>query len=159
MVSDDPSNWSLGDMKDRIGALDEGKGYREDARGLLKLFCAQAQKPPLSRAPTFEEPLLSYVVSALSVYLNGEAPTLDHAFGLKQRGRPRRRSTTERNERIASAVATRMQVHNETLEVAAEEVSKQFGVHESDVRNFYAEHKSLAQVTAEFAKSYRSGDR
>lgn len=152
MANDDPNNWSLGDIKYRIGALDEDAGYREDARGLLELFCAQAQKPPLSRAPTFEEPLLSYVVTALSVYLNGEAPTLDHAFGLKRRGRPRSRSTTKRNERIASEVAVRMLLHNETLEVAAEEVSKQFGVHESDVRNFYAEHKSLAQVAAELAR-------
>ncbi len=146
MSDDDPNNWSLGDIKDRIGALDEGAGYREDARGLLKLFC--------SRAPTFEEPLLAYVVAALSVYLNNEVPTLDHAFGLKPRGRPSSRSITERNERIATEVAIRMLLHNQTLDNAAEDVAKQFGVHESDVRNFYAKHKRSAQDFADFVRQY-----
>jgi len=154
MSDDDPNNWSLGDIKDRIGALDEGANYREDARGLLKLFCSQVNKPPRSRAPTFDEPLLAYVVAAFSVYLNGEVPTLDHAFGLKPRGRPSSRSITERNERIATEVAIRMLLHNQTLDKAAEDVAKQFGVHESDVRNFYAKHKRSAQDFADFVRQY-----
>lgn len=154
MSDEDTDDWGPGEITERAQSLLDGQGYPEDVPKLLELFCSP---PPVSheliegvgvvaRHEGVTEALHDYVIAAFGAYLSGEANSLDHAFGLKQRGRPRRRETLERNERIACMVALRMRKHGEALFDAALSVSEQFGVHESDVQNFYAEHKETAET-------------
>lgn len=153
MSDDDPDDWGPSEIPHRVNLIFEGKAYDGDVHKLLEVFCSQTKEP----GQPLDEHLLGYVVSAFSDYLNGDAPTLDHAFGLRQRGRPRSRTAVDRQERIACAVATQMLCHGKGLDEATAIVKEQYGVSESHARDLYVEHKDLAVAAAKIAKLFLSG--
>lgn len=146
MSDNKPRDWDVNDLRESTSRLlYEGTGYPEDVSQLLSLFCEQ-----IVQSPDVSEPLRDYVVGAFRAWLSGNARTLDQAFGLGRRGRPRLRATAQRNERIACTVALQMHEHGQTLEQAAADVAEWFKVHESDVKNVYADHRGLAIAAARF---------
>jgi len=77
MSDDDPNDWGPSEIPYRVNLIYEGKAYEGDVHKLLELFCSQIREP----GRPLDERLLDYVTSAFRDYLNGNARTLDHAFG------------------------------------------------------------------------------
>jgi hypothetical protein len=77
--------------------------------------------------------------------LAAQGGSLDKLLGLnRSKGRQPKQETLDKHFGIAVAVAQRMGA-GETLEKAAEEVGKQFGMYESRVQDAYAKYKSDAE--------------
>ncbi|HET8701443.1 MAG TPA: hypothetical protein VFL97_07235 [Nitrococcus sp.] len=142
--------WGPSDIIDSVYRFRyEGTGYWEDVPKLLALFCEQFAQSPAA----VDDALREYVLWALRRWLSGEAESLDKAFGLGERKRPRERRTEDRRTRIATAVAARMR-QGETLDPASEAVGEQFFMSGGAVRNIYSERKDTAHGLAELSEHF-----
>lgn len=141
--------WGESDIHERASNLLEGGGYPEDVPKLLALFCEQMRLSRESGA------LVDYVTGAIRAWIEGGETSLDRAFGLHRRGRPRSHETADRNEQMAIAVAWR-RLTGETLENAAAQVADTFGADERNVKRAYSACKPMADSLAEARRKFRA---